>query len=161
MKFELLTKQEQWYSYEPPPVLENEHTKLLWNFYIQTDHQITHNKSDIVLHNKDENYLLIIDMAIPSDYNVVTKRAEKLRNYTELGCRIKKTMAYTKCIYYPIYNRNNWNNTQPILQRYRTYTDQHRYKRIPENCDIGVSKHCTIVLSKCELIIICNNPRRT
>ena len=88
-KFELLTKQEQWYSYEPPPVLENEHTKLLWNFYIQTDHQIAHNKPDILLHNKDENYLLIIDMAIPSDYNVVTKRAEKLRNYTDLAVELK------------------------------------------------------------------------
>ena len=56
---------------------------------IQTDHQIAHNKPDIILHDKNDNSVLIIDIAIPNDYNVIHKRAEKLRNYTDLAVELK------------------------------------------------------------------------
>ena len=37
-----------WYSHEPERVLENEDCKLLWDFPIQTDKILDHNKPDIV-----------------------------------------------------------------------------------------------------------------
>ena len=41
----LLKKNEnQWYKFEPTPVIENEHHKLLWDFPIQTDKELTHNR---------------------------------------------------------------------------------------------------------------------
>ena len=35
----------KWYGQKPQPVLES--VKLLWDFKIQTDHRIDHNKPDI------------------------------------------------------------------------------------------------------------------
>ena len=87
--FELIHKNEQWYSYNPPPVLENENAKLLWNFNIQTDHTIKHNKPDLIVYDKKGKKIFIIDIAIPNDYNVVKKRAEKLHNYTDLAVELK------------------------------------------------------------------------
>ena len=99
--FELLHDKETWYKYEPPAVLENVNAKMLWNFSIQTDHHIAHNKPDILIHDKKENNLLIIDIAIPSDYNVVAKRAEKLRNYTDLAIELKSIWNVSKVVIFP------------------------------------------------------------
>ena len=79
-----LCTDEKWYSYKPNAVLQNDIAKLLWDFPIQTDHEIQHNKPDIILHEKTKNTAYIIDIAVPSDYSVVNKRAEKLRNYVDL-----------------------------------------------------------------------------
>ena len=78
-----------WYQHQPRPVEENETTKILWNFAIQTDHQINHNRPDIVLIDKTTKDALLIDVAIPSDYNISRKRLEKLRNYTDLAVELK------------------------------------------------------------------------
>ena len=64
---------EKWYSYKPNAVLQNDIAKLL-----------QHNKPDIILHEKTKNTAYIIDIAVPSDYNVVNERAEKLRNYVDI-----------------------------------------------------------------------------
>ena len=78
-----------WYLHQPQPVEENESIKILWDFSIQTDHQIDHNKPDIVYLNKTSKEALIIDVAIPSDYNIPRKRMEKVRNYTDLAIELK------------------------------------------------------------------------
>ena len=78
-----------WYQHQPRPVEENDSSKILWDFSIQTDHQIDHNKPDIVHLNKMTREALIIDIAIPSDYNIPRKRIEKIRNYTDLAVEIK------------------------------------------------------------------------
>ena len=88
-KFQLCTN-EKWYSYKPNAVLQNDIAKLLWDFPIQTDHEIQHNKPDIILHEKAKNTAYIIDIAVPSDYNIVNKRAEKLRNYVDLAIELKE-----------------------------------------------------------------------
>ena len=41
-----------WYKHEPKPVIENEQTKILWDFSIQTDHPIEANRPDIVVLEK-------------------------------------------------------------------------------------------------------------
>ena len=82
-------KHTPWYQHQPKSVEENETTKILWDFPIQTDHQIEHNKPDIILLNKTSKEALIIDVAIPSDYNIPRKRIEKIRNYTDLAIELK------------------------------------------------------------------------
>ena len=43
-----------WYDHKPNPVCESERYKLLWDFKVQTDRHIGHNKPDIVLLNREE-----------------------------------------------------------------------------------------------------------
>ena len=80
----------KWYNYEPETVMENNNVKLLWNIPIQTDKKLKHNRPDIVLLNKTIKSCKIIDIACPSDYNVIRKRTEKLQNYTDLAIEIRK-----------------------------------------------------------------------
>ena len=43
-----------WYTHEPKPVIENEQTKILWDFSIQTDHLIEANRSEYCCPRKDQ-----------------------------------------------------------------------------------------------------------
>ena len=42
-------------------VLENDTVKILWDFTIQPDHKIDHNKPDITVHGKQKRECVIID----------------------------------------------------------------------------------------------------
>ena len=58
------------------PVLNN----MLWDFKIQTENKIEHNKSDIVVLDKIERKCIIIDVACLFDTRVKGKeKARKLR----------------------------------------------------------------------------------
>ena len=46
-KYHLIEDIPKWYEYDPDPLLENESVKVLWNFPVQTDRRINHNKPDI------------------------------------------------------------------------------------------------------------------
>ena len=56
---------EKWYDHIPEGVLENEKSKILWDFRIQTDQQLNHNRPDIVIHDKEKNECKIIDVSCP------------------------------------------------------------------------------------------------
>ena len=60
-------------SHDPQPVYESTNNKLLWDFKIQTDNKIEHNKPVL---NEIEQKCLIIDVACPFD----TWRKEKVEN---------------------------------------------------------------------------------
>ena len=86
----------------PKPVEENENVKILWNFAIQTDHQINNNKPDIVIVEKTKKEALLIDIAIPGDNNVSRKRLEKIRNYTDLSVELKTLWGLNKVKIVPV-----------------------------------------------------------
>ena len=54
-----------WYNHELLPVIENDVIKVLWDFDIQTDKHITSNRPDIVIVDKKEKSLKLIDVSIP------------------------------------------------------------------------------------------------
>ena len=60
--------------------------KLLWDFKIQTDKKIEHNKPDIVVLDKMERKCLIIDVACPFDIRVKEKEKDEIENCQELKC---------------------------------------------------------------------------
>ena len=80
----------QWYEHTPERVLENDDVKLLWDFPIQTDHHIDHNKPDIVIYEKKKRDCWIIDVACPFDTRVEEKEQEKLTKYQDLRREINK-----------------------------------------------------------------------
>ena len=69
--------------------LDSERFKLLWDFKIETDHHIEHNKPDILLLNKEGRSCWIIDIACPFDIRIVNKEREKVENYHDLKIEIK------------------------------------------------------------------------
>jgi hypothetical protein len=81
---------EKWYQHQPEAVVENEQVKILWDFMIQCDRDIEHRKPDIVVVNKEANTCQLIDVACPSDLNLVGKRNEKLRNYQLLRVEVAR-----------------------------------------------------------------------
>jgi hypothetical protein len=73
-----------WYSHIPKPVTEHEDITVLWNQGIQTDREVLANRPDIIFKNKKDQTCLLIDVAIPSDKNVIQKEAEKKLKYKNL-----------------------------------------------------------------------------
>ena len=65
---------------ESEKVVRNDHAKILWDFPIQTDKHLLHNRPDIVLINHEEQTGLIIDIAVSRDENIQDKKLEKLTN---------------------------------------------------------------------------------
>ena len=75
LKFDHTNK---WYMHNPESVLENEMHKLLWDFEIQTDHQISARRPDLKIINKKKKKkkkrkkrtCKIVDFAVPADHKV-------------------------------------------------------------------------------------------
>ena len=53
--------------------MENEKATILWDSPIITDGHVPCNKPDIVIQEKKSDRCQIIDVAIPSDYNIKKK----------------------------------------------------------------------------------------
>lgn len=64
---------EKWYEQVPGKVRGSEKGKILWGFSIQTDHQIEHNRSDLVVVDKQQAVCQIIEVAVPGDAGVRLK----------------------------------------------------------------------------------------
>ena len=63
--------------HNPASVQEYETHKLLWEFEIQTDHQISARQPDLMIINKKKRTGRTVDFAVPADYRVKLKECEK------------------------------------------------------------------------------------
>ena len=73
--------------HNPEYVLENETHKLLWDFEIQADHQISARRSDLIIINKKEN-LQYCGLCCPG--RVKLKECEKMDKHIDLGRKFFK-----------------------------------------------------------------------
>jgi hypothetical protein len=71
---------EIWYSHIHKSICQHEDITVLWNQGVQTDREVLENRPDIIIKNKD-TICLLIDVAIPSDRNVIQKEFEKKLKY--------------------------------------------------------------------------------
>ena len=62
----------------------------MWDFSIQTEAKIDHNKPDILLLNKKKKTCFIIDVACPFNARIGKKEREKVEYYTDLKYEILK-----------------------------------------------------------------------
>ena len=82
--------------HNPAPFLENDTYKLLWDFYIQTDHLISVRRPDLIIINKKEKkkkekkICKILDFAVPADHRIKLKECEKRDKYPDLARELKK-----------------------------------------------------------------------
>lgn len=59
------------------PVIDTREITPLWDTQVQTEGEIKSNKPEIVVKNKKQRICLIMDIAIPFDYNITQKQAAK------------------------------------------------------------------------------------
>ena len=64
--------------------------KLLWDFRIQTDHHLDHNRPDIVVLEKEGRMCFIVNVACPFDTRVAEKEREKIDHYQDLKGEVQK-----------------------------------------------------------------------
>ena len=80
----------KWYMYNPESVLKNETHKLLWDFEIQTDHQISARRPDLIITKKEKRTCRIVDFAVLADHRVKLKECENRDKYLDLARELKK-----------------------------------------------------------------------
>lgn len=70
------------YEHSPVGITENEEMKILWDFTIQTDHELNHRKPDITVHDNN-NRVLIMRYLATTTLKAKTER-EKQEKYQDL-----------------------------------------------------------------------------
>ena len=78
-------------------MIENEQTKILWDFSIQTDHPIETNRPDIVVLEKTSRKCLLTDTACPFDTRVANKEKEKIEKYQDLRKEDAEDLEVLRC----------------------------------------------------------------
>ena len=56
---------ERWYEYEPEAVMVNDEYRILWDFSVETDHNIEARRPDMIVGDRKNSFCKIIDFAIP------------------------------------------------------------------------------------------------
>jgi hypothetical protein len=92
---------ENWYSHIPKPVWQHEDITILWNQGVQTDTEVLANRPEMIIRNKKDKIYLLIDIAIPSDRNVIQKESKKKLKHKNLSVEIQR-MWNMKCFVIPV-----------------------------------------------------------
>ena len=71
-------------------MLENEKSKILWGFAIQTDKAREHLRPDIIVIDKEKRECKIINIAVPGDQNIKVKELEKISKYQGLRLQVQR-----------------------------------------------------------------------
>ena len=70
--------------------MENETSTIQWNLSIYTDRAIRHCRPNIVLIDKVDSRVKIIDIAVPWDANIESKYGEKVEHYKDLAIELSR-----------------------------------------------------------------------
>jgi hypothetical protein len=89
------------YFHIPKPVCQHEDITVLWNQGIQTDREVLPNRPDLIIKNMKDKICLLIDVAVPSDRNVIQKESKNKLKYKNLSIEIQR-MWNMKCFVIPV-----------------------------------------------------------
>ena len=70
--------------------MENGNSKILWDFSIYTDWAIHHCRPNIVVIDKVDSRVKIIDIAVLWDANIESKYGEKVYHYKDLAIELSR-----------------------------------------------------------------------
>ncbi|KAL4714207.1 hypothetical protein ACJJTC_002844 [Scirpophaga incertulas] len=126
-----------------PQVKENESTKILWEMPVHTDITVTHNRPDLIYIDKLNNKTYLIDITVPSDYNIGAKEIEKLSKYHLLKTEVSR-LWNTQVTVIPIVI----GSTGVVAKSLKRYID-----KLDANIDITILQkqaaiHTSIIISK-------------
>ena len=75
--------------------------KIIWDMVLTTDRAVGANRPNIVVRDKKNKRVLILDVSCPSDVNVVAKENEKINKYSPLRVELSK-MWNSECDVIPV-----------------------------------------------------------
>ena len=73
---------------------KNETHKVLSDFEIQTDHQISSRRPDLVIKKDKKRTCRIVNFAVSADYRIELKEFERIDNYLDLEKELKKIIEH-------------------------------------------------------------------
>jgi hypothetical protein len=71
-------------------VVENDRSRVYWNFAFSTTQQIQANKPDIVLLDKEAKSMYVIEFSAPAETNITVKEEHKRTKYQDLLFELKR-----------------------------------------------------------------------
>lgn len=129
------------YTYQPCSVLENDVYKLYWDTTMVTDRAISHNRPDIVLFNKTEKLVQIIDITVPADDNIARAYTEKLTKYHDLAFELKEMYGLRKTSILPlIISVNGLVETHMIENTKRLQLDTYLISQAQKEVILGTTR---------------------
>jgi hypothetical protein len=129
---------ENWYSHTPKPVTEHEDVTVLWNQGIQTDREVLANRPDVIIKNKKDKTCLMIDVAAPSDKNIIQREAENKLKYKNLSIEIQR-MWNMKCFVMPIIIGATGIVSKSLQKYLETIPGQHSIDSLQTTAILGTS----------------------
>ena len=93
--------EQKWHLHRPTDVVMDQKVEITWDMILTTDRAIGANRPDLVVRDKANKRVLIIDVSCPSDVNVTTKENEKIAKYSGLRVELAK-MWQSECIVIPV-----------------------------------------------------------
>jgi hypothetical protein len=133
---------ENWYSHVPKPVCQHEDITVLWNRGVQTDREVLANRPDIIIKNMKDKICLLIDVATPSDRNVIQKEFEKKLKYKNLSIEIQQ-MWNMKCFVIPVIIGATGIATRGLKKNLETIPGKHSINSLQKTAVLG-TLHITI-----------------
>ena len=105
----------------PKPVYEEGDVTVLWNQAAHTDTEVTANRPDIIIKNKNKKTCTLMDVAIPADRNVVQKEAENKLKIKEFVYR-DTTNVEPEMYNYTSNNWSHWNSNEKRKEKFGSCT---------------------------------------
>ena len=86
----MIERKKKWNELKLEVVMENNKCKIIWDFTVQTDHEIYRRKSVVILVQNDKNLCQIIYFAFPNDGRVDRKELEQIEHCKDLAREFRK-----------------------------------------------------------------------
>ena len=72
----------KWHLHRPTEVIMDKNVEIIWDMVLTTDRAVGANRPDIVVRDKRNKKILILDISCPSDVNVIAKENDKINKYS-------------------------------------------------------------------------------
>jgi hypothetical protein len=105
---------------------------------IQIDKEILSNRPDIIIKNMKDKICLLIDVAIPSDRNVIQKESKKKLKYKNLSIEIQRTRNM-KYFVIPVITGATGIVTRGLKKYQETITGKHSIDSLQNTAVLGTS----------------------
>jgi hypothetical protein len=130
------------------PVCEKGDVTVLWNQAVHIDREVTANRPDIIIKNKKEITCTLIDVAIPTDRNVVQKEAEKKLKYKGF-CKEIQRIWNLKCTIMPVIIGATGIVTRSLRKNLDAVPGKHSIDSLQKRAILGTS-HIIWKVLQCE-----------
>ena len=94
-------QKKKWHLHRPADVIMDNKAEIIWDMLLTTDREVVANQPNIVVRDKINKKVFIIDISCPSDVNVNAKENEKIAKYSGLRVELAK-MWQSECVVIPI-----------------------------------------------------------